>query len=298
MQDMAMVETLKLMFNITHYYPDLAAKFTPSIEPLVDLIVNHPLPTPPLSSPINYMLNALLNLDLAGVEKKSSIGPEAKFSPLFPYSSPERVVERLTTIFNKAIVTMPEKELDQAAFPLCTLLRRLYELASLQMREWMQMVMLPRDSDRNRPLGIGDTMAARLLRLSCSPNLPTLRENISSLLFEMSDKDADKFVKNIGYGFASGFLMSHNIQIPSSATEASSIPGDGENNAQVNPVTGQNLSAEAMDRSDNEEMSQEEKEREAERLFVLFERLKATGVIDVKNPVQQAVEDGRFEEIE
>ena len=44
-------------------------------------------------------------------------------------------------------------------------------------------------------------------------------------------------------------------------------------------------------------MTTEEAEREAERLFVLFERLNATGVVNVKNPVQQAMEEGRFEEL-
>lgn len=300
MQDMSLVETLKLMFNITYYYPDLVSKFTPAIDPLVSLILNHPLPTPPLKSPITYILNALLNLDLASAEKKTMMGPEARSSPLFPYSCPERVAERLTSILNKAIVTMPENELDQAAAPLCTLIRRQYELAYPQMKEWMRWILLPSDKDRDKPLGQGDTMAARLLRLSCSPGLPTLRENISSLLFELSDKDANKFVKNIGYGFAAGFLMNHNIQIPSSAAEASSVSteGDSKLGAEVNPVTGQRLSAEEAVPEPPRNMSQDEKEREAERLFVLFEKLKATGVVNVKNPVQQAVEEGRFEEIE
>ncbi|KAK3050546.1 hypothetical protein LTR09_008185 [Extremus antarcticus] len=303
MVDMSLVETLKLMFNITYYYPDLVHKFSPSIEPLVRLIINHPLPSPPLQSPITYVLNALLNLDLASSEKKTTFGPETRSSPLFPYSSPEEVVDRLTSIFNKAIMTMPEHELDQAAAPLCTLIRRLYELAQPQMKEWMRWIMLPRERDRDKPLGTGDTMAARLLRLSCSPGLPTLRENISSLLFELSDKDANKFVQNIGYGFASGFLMSHNIEIPATAAEAGSLSSDGDFDSGIayNPVTGQRLSAEGRDKSKKEnqkEMTPEEKEREAERLFVLFERLKATGVVDVKNPVQQAVDDGRFEELE
>ncbi len=297
--DNALNETLKLMFNITYYYPDLVPKFTPSIEPLVKLIVNHPLPSPPLQPPITYMLNALLNLDLASCEKKSTFGPETRSSPLFPYSSPEQVADRLTSIFNKAIVTIPEKDLDQAAAPLCTLIRRLYELAQPQMKEWMRWIMLPREKDRDKPLGQGDTMAARLLRLSCSPGLPTLRENISSLLFELSDKDASKFVQNIGYGFASGFLMSHNIEIPANAAEAgSSITDSDADGGAYNPVTGQRLSAEGSEEAITQEMTQEEKEREAEKLFVLFERLKATGVVDVKNPVQQAVDDGRFEEIE
>ncbi|RUS34363.1 hypothetical protein BC938DRAFT_481003 [Jimgerdemannia flammicorona] len=46
-------------------------------------------------------------------------------------------------------------------------------------------------------------------------------------------------------------------------------------------------------------MTDEEKEREAERLFVLFEKLK-TGVMDVENPISMAMREGkgRVEEIE
>lgn len=298
-QDQALVETSKLMFNITYYYPDLVSDFTPAIEPLISLIMNHPLPNPPLQAPITYILNALLNLDLAAADKKTPMGPAPKSSPLFPYSSPESVADRLCTIFNKAIVTMPEKDLDHAAAPLCTLIRRQYELAYPQIKEWMRMILLPKARDRDKPLGVGETMAARLLRLSCAPGLPGLRENISGLLFELSDKDASKFVKNIGYGFASGFLMNNNIEIPSSAAEASSIASDDstEPGAEYNPITGQRYSEEDKEGPKQPEMSQEEKEREAERLFVLFERLKATGVVDVKNPVQEAMEKGRFEEL-
>ncbi|KAL1839804.1 hypothetical protein VTK73DRAFT_3914 [Phialemonium thermophilum] len=45
-------------------------------------------------------------------------------------------------------------------------------------------------------------------------------------------------------------------------------------------------------------MTDEEKEREAERLFVLFERLKKTGVVDVQNPVEQAFREGRVQELD
>lgn len=299
MEDVSMIETLKLMFNITYYYPDLTTRFTPSIEPLVSLVMHHPLPTPPLQPPISYILNALLNMDLKSAEKKTPLGPNAESSPLFPYTNPEQVLDRLISILDNAIRSTLESELDQAAAPLCTLLRRAYELASPQVQSWMRWTLLPREQDRDKPLGQGETISARLLRLSCSPHLPTLRENISSLLFELSDKDANKFVKNIGYGFASGFLMSHNIEVPSSAAEAGSLASDGDasSGADVNPVTGQRLSAESSENLSSTEMTQEEKEREAERLFVLFERLKATGVVDIKNPVQEAVDEGRFEEL-
>lgn len=45
-------------------------------------------------------------------------------------------------------------------------------------------------------------------------------------------------------------------------------------------------------------LSDSEKEREAEKLFALFDRINRTGVISVKNPMQAAAEEGRFEEID
>lgn len=44
-------------------------------------------------------------------------------------------------------------------------------------------------------------------------------------------------------------------------------------------------------------MTEEEKEREAERLFVLFERMRRLGVVQVENPVRRAQQEGRFEEL-
>lgn len=63
---MAMVETLKLLFNITYRNKGLIPDFDSAIEPLIKLIMNHPLPHPPLQAPISQMLNALLNLNLEG----------------------------------------------------------------------------------------------------------------------------------------------------------------------------------------------------------------------------------------
>jgi hypothetical protein len=70
-----------------------------------------------------------------------------------------------------------------------------------------------------------------------------------------------------------------------------------EENECINPITGQYVSSEKV--PDLKDMTDEEKEREAERLFVLFERLKKTGIIDVENPIAKAMQEsqGRFEEI-
>ena len=88
-------------------------------------------------------------------------------------------------------------------------------------------------------------------------------------------------MQNVGYGFASGFLFQHNVPIPENALEAwSTNESEGSNTTasqdssklagKVNPITGQLLDKE--EKVEEVEMTQEEKEREAERLFVLFER--------------------------
>lgn len=115
------------------------------------------------------------------------------------------------------------------------------------------------------------------------------------MLFKLSSSNPEEFIHNVGYGYASGFLVNQNTPIsPQALAESSSSTGKKP----VNPITGQTLESEPKVPDPFAGMTDEEKEREAERLFVLFERLKKTGVIDVKNPVEQALHEGRFEELD
>jgi hypothetical protein len=87
-----------------------------------------------------------------------------------------------------------------------------------------------------------------------------------------------------------GFLVNKGI--------AMQVPKENEQDeADINPITGQYVSSEKQ--PDLKDMTDEEKEREAERLFVLFERLKKTGIIDVENPIAKAMQEnqGKFEEV-
>ncbi|KAI9791447.1 MAG: hypothetical protein M1833_001524 [Piccolia ochrophora] len=297
--DAALAETLKLIFNITHYYPDRAHVFSRSIPHILKILTRRKLPNLPLQSPICYLINALMNLDL---EDKKNI--YFGVNPLFPKFDQKCNADRLINILDSAVERYSEAELDQVGAPLTTLLRRVYEIAPEGVKRYMQWLLLPSDDERGQPIGKSDTLASRLLRLSTSPLAPALRENISSLFFELSDKDATSFVQNVGYGFAAGFLLTHNLPIPENAKEAWSTAGGGTAGDttngtrkvdQINPVTGQRLSAESSETLP--EMTQAEKEREAERLFVLFERLKKTGIVNVQNPVEMAVQEGRFEEL-
>ncbi|KAI9754396.1 MAG: hypothetical protein M4579_004734 [Chaenotheca gracillima] len=296
--DMALSECLKLIFNITHYYPDQAVVFSKSIPHILKILFRRRIPEPPLAAPISYLINALINLDL---EDRSHT--HLAVNPLFPKFEPKCNAEHLINILDKAVARYRESELDQNAGPIIALIRKVFELAPDSVKRYMQWLLLPSDEERSRPLGRSDTLSSRLLRLSTSPAAPTLRESVSSLFFELSGKDATNFVQNVGYGFASGFLMTHNMPVPDNALEAWSTRGsdgpDGSGSSQsepVNPITGQRLSAEPS-HDPGPPMTEDEKEREAEKLFVLFERLKKTGVVNVQNPVEAAVQEGRIQEL-
>ena len=258
------------------------------------------LQIPVLQPPVTQLINALLNLDILDEDPQSA--QTGKSSPFFPNLDPNINVNRLVTILDTAIRTTKEELLETTAIPLITLLRRTYDQAPSLVRTHLQSTLLPSNEERALPLGKSDTLASFLLRLSTSAVAHNVREGISSLLFEVSNKDATSFVRNVGYGFAAGFLMTHSLPTPDNALrgeDRSEDPGErliAVDGKEINPVTGQRRDMEPPD--PGPEMTDEEKEREAERLFVLFERLKATGIVDIVNPVEQALHEGRFEEVD
>jgi Guanine nucleotide exchange factor synembryn len=95
---------------------------------------------------------------------------------------------------------------------------------------------------------------------------------------------AAKLTAQIGYGNAAGFLFNKGMMAP---------PGEAHdaNGVLLNPITGTNVQPRPAD----VEMSEEEKEREAERLFVLFDRLERSGM--GVNPVRKAQQEGKFENL-
>lgn len=300
MEDMALIETLKLMFNVTHFCPQRTAAFSTALPHILTLLTKRAVSSSkPLEPPIGSLVNALMNVPFA---QKDSL------AQLFPKGAPNINVDRLHEILEKSIKVYADDELEQLVSPLLTLLRKVYENAPREVQKHMQRALLPSEADREKVLGRAESLASRLLRLSTNPTTPQVRETISSLLFDLSDNDARKFVHNVGYGFASGFLFQHNVPIPENALEAYSLSGSEGSNARgsqdsreqfagmVNPVTGQLLDREET--VEEEPMTMEEKEREAERLFVLFERLKKTGVMSVKNPAEAAYQEGRVLELD
>ncbi|KAJ7929007.1 guanine nucleotide exchange factor synembryn-domain-containing protein [Mycena leptocephala] len=117
-----------------------------------------------------------------------------------------------------------------------------------------------------------------------------LKDSVGEMLFAMCDSDATTLSTLLGYGNVAGFLFNKGIMnappppAASSTTSAalSAAAADG-----INPITGTAQEARAPD----PEMTPEEKEREMEKLFVLFDRLERTGTLPPsQNPIRKAME--------
>ena len=277
MEDMALTESLKLLFNILHFCPQRVGAFSPALPHILILIDKRPISSAkPLEAPIGSLLNSILNLPLGRGENSAL---------LFPKENPSIYVDRFVDILDKSTKVYVDDELDALVSPVTALLQKVYEVASSAVQKHMRGLLLPTFEDRKQPLGRGEALSARLLRISASITTPKVQESTGSLLFELSDKDARTLVENIGYGYASGFLVRHKIPLPQNALETQDI-GIGESSSSaagkkawkaVNPITGQTLESEPQ--VDLPQMTDEEKEREAERLFVLFERYVSSRII-------------------
>lgn len=280
MREMALAETLKLVFNISHLYAASLTHMSSCTAPILALLRNMKAPPlKPLVPPVSLMLNALLSLEFV----------DASGTPLYDDTVAAPAADVLMTVLDDATKNMTAAALEAEAIPLVTVLRKLYTLGSLTLQHAVESKLLPSEDERAEPLGKhSKTLPSRLLRLSVAPSAPSFGGHVSVLLYECSGSDAERFVRNVGFGHASGFLVNNNLPIPKE-------PGAGARQ-DVNFVTGQLLDREPQVKGP--EMTQEEKQREAERMFVLFERLRATGVVDVKNPVGEAIASGRFQELD
>ncbi|KAI1363271.1 guanine nucleotide exchange factor [Xylaria arbuscula] len=286
MQNMALTETAKLLFTVTHHCKEKASAFSQAIPHVVTILCKGSFQVEkPLDPPVGSLVHTLINLDLGTEDAKSS---------LFPSDKSTNLSDHLINLLKQSAAVYKEEELDISVTPLLGIIQEIHAQAPQEAQTLIRQRLLPTEDDRNDVLGHSSSLPSWLLKNLTNALAPKLRSTISILLFDLSDKDASKLVENVGYGFASGILFNLNIPMPESGGDASDTDAGGSNRP-VNPVTGQFLDLERH--ADVPEMTDEEKEREAEKLFVLFQRLQANGVISVGNPMRTAVEQGRFEEL-
>jgi hypothetical protein len=96
----------------------------------------------------------------------------------------------------------------------------------------------------------------------------------------------------VGYGNVAGFLFHKGIfAAPSGEGESSNAPTTTADGTPINPITG----IAERDKPSLPEMTDEEKEREMEKLFVLFDRLEKTGALPKdQNPIRNAFQSGKL----
>ncbi|KAH8717698.1 Synembryn-like protein C3E7.04c [Beauveria bassiana] len=287
MEEMALPETLKLLYNVTYFCPEEASAFEPSVPQIISILCDRKLPSSKvLNPPFGPLVNSLLYLDLA---------VKTSHSALFPSGEETKLGSKLIEILDRAMKEYSSQDLDATVTPVVKFLLEVYNLGSESVQKKLRDGLLPTSEDRQNVLGKGSSLSARLLKTSTDPLAPNLGPVISHLFFLMSNNDASKFVENVGYGYASGYLFRNNVPMPASAKATFDATDEGGSQRPVNPITGQFIDRE--ERDDLPPMTEEEKEREAERLFVLFERLKKNGVLSVQNPVEQAAREGKLREL-
>ncbi|EJD00790.1 uncharacterized protein FOMMEDRAFT_141603 [Fomitiporia mediterranea MF3/22] len=222
----------------------------------------------------------------------------------------------------KNICSDEDVVLDHILSPLVLLLNKLCK-GSGECRRAVCSRVLPVDLDRTKPLeGRADTLG-RCLRLMACVQHQQLKDGIGELVFVVCDSDATVMSTQIGYGNAAGYLFNRGILSapPSTSVSTSSTSSTSSASASISSISSTNSSGPSLaistasaeeeerereinpitgmlttPRPPSPQMTEEEKEREAEKLFVLFERLEKAG--GMENPIKKALREGRLEKYE
>lgn len=154
------------------------------------------------------------------------------------------------------------------------------EDAKLRIKSWF----VPENLDRTKPLQERDDALGRCLRLLPSVFHQKLAGVIGEMFFAMYDSNPLNLTA-LGYGHFAGFLFNKGLATgppTGNAVERLVTP----NGLPIDPITGTIVKAPVPDG-----MTEEEKEREAERLFMLFDRLERTGALSPdQNPIRKAIQ--------
>ncbi len=181
--------------------------------------------------------------------------------------------------------------------PLLLLVRKLV-VEDADARQKVLATWISADVDRSIGLDRRSDVTGRLVRLMASGIFPRLRRAAGELLLGLHHGSPQEMTSNIGYGPCIGFLTSVNLAggiqpAPSTTDHKRSASGK-----LINPVTGTYEPSEAELANDPiNQMTEAEKEAEAERLFGLFDKLNKTGVIKTENPLQRPEAQQRFQEL-
>jgi hypothetical protein len=118
-----------------------------------------------------------------------------------------------------------------------------------------------------------------------------LKDAVGELLYAVADSDASTLSSLVGYGNVAGFLFHKGILSAPSASGNSSAPVTTPAGQSINPITGTTVNPAPA----APDLSEEEKDRELQKLFVLFDRLEKSGALSPdQNPIRKAVQEGKM----
>lgn len=254
------IATLKLLSTLAVRFKDHAHRFIPSVQPILNILEKLPISSDPVQLPVSLLVGCLASIPIYDQSRKGAS---------FPISSVDKLVEIVDLSLKAYAGKTSEMNLLTPIVALLHLTQAIDTDSPAQKR--LQERLLASEEDRKQVLGKGTTLPHRILKFASNSTSPELREPTLSILFELSGKDPRKFVQNVGFGNAAGYLTTKGINV---SQEDMGADATGLEDVPVNPITGQRIDMESE--SDLPEMTMEEKEREAERLFVLFERLVLT----------------------
>ncbi|GAA97311.1 uncharacterized protein L969DRAFT_87243 [Mixia osmundae IAM 14324] len=271
--------------------PLAGKRFARLLECLIWLLQNlsHEAPNV-LVAPLSQVINALLNFPLHAhaTHAFDDTGNESAYARLlqlldkFTYAFLSGDLDSATTRTN---AERRQIVIDEALPPLLLLLRNfVVEDAEGLAATAIKARLLPGESDRALPLEKRTDVTGRLIRLTNSVYYPKSAETASQLLFSLCRSDPNTYAKEVGYGNAAGFLSSIGQLVPP--------PSDVAPDFDV--ITGARRS---VDEPAQPEMTEEEKLVESAKLLDLFDRIEQNGVLQVANPMREAQQVGRFEEI-
>ncbi|KAF9242959.1 guanine nucleotide exchange factor [Melanogaster broomeanus] len=178
---------------------------------------------------------------------------------------------------------------DDLVSPLVILVTRFClgdEDAKIRIKNWF----IPPNLDRTSPLELRSDLLGRCLRLLQSVYHRRLNRVCGEMFFAMCDSDATTLSGYLGYGNVAGFLFHKGVVSAPARASTSGAPTATPTGLPINPITGTiEKEHEPVD------MTDEEKEREAEKLFVLFDRLEKTGALPPsQNPIRKAMQQGKL----
>ncbi|ORX37095.1 guanine nucleotide exchange factor [Kockovaella imperatae] len=232
-----------------------------------------------------------------------------------PTALPRRVLAVLKDFFDTylPLAKNPDEALPQGlvleeALPPVFLLLARAVMASDEMRLSLKEELLPRDLDRSAqagPLEKRPGLLGAILRCMQSSSHHQTRDTAGELMWAICQGDASTLSAEIGYGNAAGLLFRKGISgLPPGKIETIDDERAGENPAAsapaslgtrpsilpLNPITSlEDAPSPGASTSSFADLSPEDQDREASKLFDLFDRLDRNPVLKAQGPNGQAV---------